>query len=61
MKNVTKHWITTVIGIIMLMSGVYMMLAEYPDKYLYFAFIGGILFLFLKDNWINKIFDRTIK
>jgi len=62
-KNIYKSYITTIIGVLFLLSDLaYLFLNNSPDKSVIvaIAIIGGVL-LFSSDAQIKRLIDRLIK
>ena len=62
-KNIYKSYVTTIIGILFLLSDLaYLFINNSPDKSVIvaIAIIGGIL-LFSSDAQIKRVIDRLIK
>ena len=66
LSNIHKHLITTIIGVIFLISTIaYAFLVDEPSEYVIKPFIAvGLLLLFLSDEQIksviNKVLDKKI-
>ena len=58
MKNRLKNWITSIIGILLMVFSSYLIYSQYPEKYIYISFGFGLALLFAKDDLIKKLISK---
>ena len=58
MKERLKNWLTSIIGIMLMLFAAYLIYAQYPEKYIYISFGFGLALLFAKDDLIKKVLSK---
>jgi hypothetical protein len=59
MKVIYKHWITSVIGTLLMLLGGYMFYQEKPLGYTLVVFAIGLASLWAKDDLIKKLIGKV--
>ena len=59
MKERLKNWLTSIIGIMLMLFAAFLIYEQYPEKYIYISFGMGLASLFAKDDLIKKLLAKV--